>query len=433
MNTEKLVKKVNKIDNIEEQLDNIANKQTYDVEDFKGDTDYQKLQKALDFIIDNKKHLTITKDYDITGNTLNLKQKNERYITLIRGNGGSIRKNDDGFVFDSVANDNGDFKIKDVYFYGNGMNTYIFNCDNIIRLTLNSNSLFGIRMLKAENRWVQTVRSKDNLITGHSGWAYEYNKCYDLTIDGDVIEHGENGIKSSLTNNPSNNTLRILNCVIEGLNGVAIELGSTFGCTISGNYFEANNGGYISLCPEKGFHQGLNIFNNSCQQTEEQLANDIPFITLKDIGNYGVNSNGNVSTGLLYEYKGNTGGALGNLVIIGDSSISDKLVELKELASDEQVIYLGKSDTNSFNKSEFLTTNNVTSSIIANNEETTVFIASDFNPWKAIINVNIEGSGNNNFEVLKIKKFESGVDVTIKNKSLDTQYFICSMSAIKIK
>ena len=419
------------IDNLNQQLaDNAVSP-----EGFPG-SDFQKVQSAIDYAVANNKAVRFSRFYDITGSTLLFDKTGKgREITYLIGVGGGIIKNDAGSIFSSAIEDTGDISLDSLKFRGEfGNETFVFDCDKLIRISASSCSLERIKMVTAKTRYIQTASFKKNTITAYSGWAYDYLRAYDLTIDTDTIEHGENGIRSGKSSDPDNNTVRIVNSVIEGLSGKAIEFGSSFGLEISGTYMESCLGGYIDLSPATGYHNGLVLKNNTCQQTTEQKTNKVPFIKLKDIGNFGVVSIGNVATGVLYEYGGNTGGGKGNLVSIGDttylSSNDEDLIKITNALYADRIIKLGRMDKLSFNKTTLHKSDPVTSASVAAGATVSITIPCTFNPKNGVVDVDIQASGSNSYDVLQIRKTTTGVVVTIKNNSTGNQTFTCSVNCL---
>lgn len=298
-------------------------------DDFEG-TDFEKVQSAIDYAITNKTAIRFARIYDITGTTLliNKPSLTDRWVLQFIGVGGGIRKEDSGYIF-STTNVGlvGDVGTSSMIFEGvNGVGTKVWNANKIIRVTSITDSYKNIDgVVEANETYVQSYSFIRPIVTGGQGWAFEWKKSYDVTIFEPMIEHREHGIRNTFfAGNPDNDNLRITGGVIEGLTGKAMELGSSFGVVIDKIYMEANQGGYIDLSKSSNYHNGLTLLGNTYQQTTEQITNDVPAVTITNMGSGGVFSSGNTSTGVLYDL--NLTGTGGRLVSIGDVSYNNKKV-----------------------------------------------------------------------------------------------------------
>lgn len=297
-----------------------ANKKiTINPEDFNG-TDFEKLQQAIDYAVENKVDVIITNKYDITGQgTLIFKNKTYRDVLNVIGQGGTIEKNDDGFVFDVSVSDTGDIIFNGLKFVSTKRSVYMTNAEKMIRFSVVSCSFNTMGCIQQTNpeRYLQSVRILNCTIT-NCEYPITFYRSYDVTISNNVIEHGIGGIKGSMDADPCCNTVRITDNVIEGLPiGNAIELGSCFGLNISNNYFEANETGNIVLTPNSGsgFLNGLTLIGNTNQNNKGK-----GLFVIRNLGNNGVLSSGNMNWGESTMYTLATSGTNGRIVSFGDTS-----------------------------------------------------------------------------------------------------------------
>jgi len=323
----------NRLDKVDTQLADNA----ISPDQFIG-TDFSKLQQAINYAIANNKSIRFSRMYDITGlGILNIDKTGiGRKTTYFLGVGGGIIKNDSGYIFTSLATGLVGDIVSDKMKYESVSNgsTVVWNGNKIIRLTSIADCYINVDgVFEANSTYAQSVSFFKFTITGGQGWAFEWKKSYDVTIEG-LIEHRQHGIRNtSFTGNPDNDNLRIVNSVIEGLTGKAMELGSSFAVLIQGNYMELNAGGYIGLSQSANFHNGLTIIGNSFQPSQTQIDTNIPGIDLGKIGSNGAFSSGNSAIGVLYNLT--EGGNAGRLSSIGDISYNgNKVIGSTSLLSD---------------------------------------------------------------------------------------------------
>lgn len=303
-------------------------------------TDTQRVQQAIDYAIENGNSIRFSRMYDLTGGTITLnKPSSNREILYLLGVGGGIKKDDVGIVFTATSADMGDIVSSNMKYSSiSGSNTVIWNCDKLIRIVSSNDSYVNVdTIVRANTRYVQSITFSNCTITGGTGWAFEWHHSFDVTINNCKIEHRDSAIRNtSFANDPDNNTLRIIDNVIEGLSGKAMQLGSSFGVSIQGNYMEACLGGYGDLAQSTNFHNGLSITKNTVQQTPTQVSANTPAFDLKGMGNYGVHSAGNTSTGVMYKLY--LDGTWGKLISTSDISY----VGIKAINEPKQLVELGR-------------------------------------------------------------------------------------------
>lgn len=303
-------------------------------DDFHG-TDYQKVQQALDYALENNVAVIFTKMYDITGNTLMINRPEFYYATdrkqlYLIGAGGGIKKTDSGFIFSATYDATGDINVSNLKYESvAGAGTKVWNADKIIRVMSSNCQYVNVdTIVSAPNNFTQSLYFLHEHITGGNGWKFEARKYIDTTIKNCLIEDCVNGIRNTEGLAESQNTkLRIKDNLIENLTGTSIMLGSVWSSEISGNYFELN-AGYVDLKTlNLYYHMGLKLDGNMFTLSAAQVADSTPSILLGNIdgavthGNGGATALGNTSNGVLFSCEfdassyitgiGNRGGIIG--------------------------------------------------------------------------------------------------------------------------
>lgn len=298
-------------------------------EQFTG-TAIEKIQKALDYAIQNDLSVKFAKIYDITGqgsiyiNKANAQTETDRRVLYLQGVGGGIKKTDAGTIFTTDGTySTGDINVSSLKYFGvEGAGTVVWDCDYILRI-MSSNCMYHNidTVVIAPNNYIQSVRFISEHITGGMGWAFEFFGSWDSTFDL-FIESRQHGIRnSSPLADLQNKGLRINNTIMENLSGIPIQLGSCFATTISNCYFEHNSFA-DNLHPQidlrtlgNDYYQfGLKIENCLFGMTPEQIETNIPAIKWGRISNGGESSGGgavsntNTSTGILHDLPDNVTG-----------------------------------------------------------------------------------------------------------------------------
>lgn len=342
--------KINNIiyDNIGQRMDahsSQLNDMAISPEKFIGD-DFQKLQQALDYAIINGVMIRISKMYNITGKGSLIINKQpdygDRRILYIRGDGGGIQKDDAGFIFDATTIHVGDIDINKIRFKSvENAGTTVWNGAKIIRINSYNNEYVNVdHAIKSYDRYVQTVKFKNEHIVGGKGWAFEWYQSIDTDIIHCTIENRENGIRNddSYSTGYSNVNLRIKDNTIQGLSGTAIKLATCDGMAIEGNYIESCAGDYVDIQSLVTYLSGITFAKNTIVMMQSQVdANKYPILvgrTLRMIGTTEINEinqlcmfYSNTSNGNLYHKTGT-----GEILSLGDksptSSVEDGVIQL---------------------------------------------------------------------------------------------------------
>ena len=242
-----------------------------------GGNDLQKIQKAIEFAkSQNGGTVRFSRTYDITGlGSLYLDKidARDRRIIIFRGDGGGIRKDDAGFIFDGNVNNSGDWFFDHMEFYSAaGAGTTIFNTDRIIRIQLHNIHTRDVdHIATSTERFMQTISFYGGSIVGGKGWALSSPCYYDFTLGGGlIVEHRENFFEQTWATTGSwqaLNNVRFTDILIEGLTGKAIKAVRTENFKIDGVYFESNKGGHIDFT-EADYLDGVSISSNRFSEPE---------------------------------------------------------------------------------------------------------------------------------------------------------------------
>ncbi|PAW30068.1 hypothetical protein BKC07_04365 [Peribacillus simplex] len=284
------------------------NKKPVNVEDFSGDNNRDKIQNAINFAMNNGRSLEFTKIYDITGlGSLTMEKVSPGKVGTfyIRGNGGGIIKNDNGYIFDNSSLPNrpriSDTNVEGMFFESAVKTTVtnVWNLDYFLRLNSANNTYKGIDSVgRADTDLVQSVRFHNESIRGGNNYAFLANWMVDVTISECLIEDRNpgwgysgggiaNAVSSSLTRDKTSNiNIRIENNVIEGMDLCGVKLGNCVSSTIKGNYMESNTGGYFdlwTLVDDNTYSISLDFSGNHIQQSAQQVAANTPGLKIKNV------------------------------------------------------------------------------------------------------------------------------------------------------
>lgn len=240
--------------------------------------DLQRIQKAIEFAkSQNGGTVRFSRTYDITGlGSLYLDKTDarDRRIIIFRGDGGGIRKDDAGFIFDGNVNNSGDWFFDHMEFYSAaGAGTTIFNTDRIIRIQLHNIHTRDVdHIATSTERFMQTISFYGGSIVGGKGWALSSPCYYDFTLGGGlIVEHRENFFEQTWATSGSwqaLNNVRFSDILIEGLTGKAIKAVRTENFKIDGVYFESNKGGHIDFT-EADYLDGVSLSSNRFSEPED--------------------------------------------------------------------------------------------------------------------------------------------------------------------
>ncbi|HCT97988.1 MAG TPA: hypothetical protein DIC28_05650 [Aerococcus urinaeequi] len=232
--------------------------------------DLQKIQKAIEFAKSrNGGTIRFSRIYDITGlGSLYLDKINadDRRVIIFKGDGGGIRKDDAGFIFDGNVNNSSDWFFENMEFYSTrGAGTTILNADRIIRAQFTNIHARNVDCIAtATERFMQTISFFGGSIIGGDGWAFSAPCYYDFILGGGLmVEHRENFFEQTIGTVgtwQALNNVRFTDILIEGLRGKAIKVIRTENLKIDGVYLENNKGGHIDFS-EADYLDGVSISN----------------------------------------------------------------------------------------------------------------------------------------------------------------------------
>lgn len=431
-----------KLSNVAGQIKSQLSDNAISPENYTGNS-LQKISQAIQDAITLKKAVKFSRYYDITGLGAIIinKPANDRTILYLIGVGGGIKKTDNGYIFSATSVDMGDIVSTCMKYESiNGGGVKVWDANKLIRVSSILDSYVNVDMIaEANTRYMQTFNFNKCNITGGNGWAFEWKNSFDVTIDNNAIEHRENGIRNTAyINDPDNNTLRITNNRIQGLTGKAIELGSCFGSAIKNNYLELCPLGYIDLSKSLNYHNGLSLEGNTMQLSQTQKDNLTPAIILGKMGNYGVDSRSNVSTGVLY--KTVLAGTPGKISSISDVSYLGE--DFKVIGEPSLLLDLGYIKS----KVDAITGTLISYGAIkkySNTVQTTVTPANGVNTTSVnlgipvtntdIVSIRIEESGAaNTGRVINWTGTATGLNIVVNNVNSSEQYFIIYVTVLKL-
>ena len=234
------------------------------------------VQKAIDYAVENDKHLYIDGNFNIAG-TLYLNWSYGYRIPRIITGYGKLIKNNAGFLFSSKENYAGNirfhnFTIQSVE--GSGMT--VIDRTRLIRLYHNSVHFQDVdhysaettTLSKTENNYIQTIYFMDSSIVGGIGWFVDTPIAYDLSFSHNVIEHRSGDFVKS----DANHSVRIIDNLIEGIGGQVFKGAFGRGLTIDDNYFESNARGADGNSVNKPY---IEITKSSADINGSIKSNDI--------------------------------------------------------------------------------------------------------------------------------------------------------------
>lgn len=229
----------------DEEISKLMGRTKLSPDDFEG-TDIEKLQAAFDYAVENDiNNIVLNRTYDVTGGSIFYKTDSYFDFAHLIISGGKIVKNDEGYVFDCLANNNSRNApiFKDTTFETRINNVYLFNGNKIIRQNMDKCHFVRMGLVKTDS-YLQSVRLID-CETGYLGCDFISAKmAFDFYSNGHKAETSSTGyalfnIQTNKTNDISYFGLRILNILAEGYSVPPIQLGTGYGFEITG-YFEAN-------------------------------------------------------------------------------------------------------------------------------------------------------------------------------------------------
>lgn len=269
-----------------DSIERTARANAIDPDIFLG-TDAEKLQQAIDHVLSAGRggSIRLPRVFDITGQTLfvdtHKADAKDRQVLYFVGANGEIRKDDAGFMFDSVKPDIGDFFFQGVTFKSTkGANMSIINGDRIIRVQfINSHARDVDHIAIAVEKYFQSIHWIGGTIIGGEGYAFEAPCYYDFTYTGGAFtEHREGFLLQTLPTVgtwSAMNGVRLTDSMVEGLTGIAVKIRRTEQLKIDGMYFENNKGGEIDFS-EADYLDGVSIDNcRFSEPTDSQLTSII--------------------------------------------------------------------------------------------------------------------------------------------------------------
>ena len=220
---------------------------TISPDNFSG-TDFEKVQSALDFAVDNDVGVVFQRVYDISNNT-SLKIKaptvNRKELRLF-GIGGGIRKTGGGFIFESASGDRSgrqDLFINGLSFSGLSDGTYVINGDQVISVHANNVSFRRINFIKSID-YIQSIYLDNYSVVYGLGDFIAINGAFNINISGGLCDWLGSFLTQSSNEEFGRKDIYKLTMdknMIEGIDGHVLKLGTVFMMNINGEYYEASD------------------------------------------------------------------------------------------------------------------------------------------------------------------------------------------------
>lgn len=241
-------------------------------ENFIG-TDIQKVQQAVDYAIANKKAVKVSREYNLTGGSININLAVYGSGPLnVIGAGGSFKKLDVGYMF-TASNGRKDNSVNFSYVTFTGDQTlgmYVLDGSKIIGTQFINCQLRGINTLVYSTTYIQSIRlyGCTHFTSAINTYLIDTPSSYDVDIMNNRFEAGQGGVyrcKSDVVSlGYDNKKVRIKHNVIEGRRTPTIVFGTVHGLTIEDNYFEENYGSPIlGVSTPNGFEPSALVINNN--------------------------------------------------------------------------------------------------------------------------------------------------------------------------
>ena len=299
---------VSLFENLDKKIDSVVSQINITPDNFVG-TDVEKIQKSLDYCIENDiKTIQLNRTYDLTGGTI---YYNGGYSQPPTFKDGILIKNDSGFMFSRLADNNESNTplFFNVSFRGDTNSPcYIIDGDKMIRQNFESCNFKNISLITTSS-YIQSLRLNNCEMTMSPNIFINCSTCYDVNITNNRFEESHKTLLkcySDSTGTFANNSTRITNNLVEGyVYEPPIILSSAYGLVVENNYFEYNNSDI-----EFVMSTGINVVNGS-------ISNNSFF---KTKSNYHIKANGN-NTYTLYLNNNST-----NITFEGDKSFTVGLI-----------------------------------------------------------------------------------------------------------
>lgn len=249
---ERLDTNINELDNLFDNLNDkvikIENDLVITPDNFEG-SDIEKLQQVFEYAIDNNiMKINLTRKYDITGGSIYFPRGATYPFSYMVFVGGEIIKNDPGYVFTSLDDNNKRTapSFINTKFSTTADNCYLYDGDKCIRQSVESCDFKRMGLIKSSS-YIQTLRIINCETSGLGCDFVNAKMAYDFEM---AFHKGESSGTYSLINIVTDKTneisflsLRITDSLFEGFpNTCPIILGTGYGLKINGCYYEANKG-----------------------------------------------------------------------------------------------------------------------------------------------------------------------------------------------
>lgn len=210
-------------------------------------SDVEKIQSAYDEAIlsGGSRVITLGREYDLTGGVIYVPSEN--WTPTVTFEGGSIVKNDAGFMFDrNSENMSIDAPMfLNVKFYGSSTGiTTVLNCSKMVRPSFQNCYFKNIQMARSET-FIQSIRFVNNEMYYSPAPFIKAQRVYDAVITNNRCEASNNPFLEVIENIEGNINIvggTINSNLFEGYTlSPVFRIGSAYSLTINFNYFEFNN------------------------------------------------------------------------------------------------------------------------------------------------------------------------------------------------
>lgn len=249
--------------------------------------DSEKLQQAIDLAIGSQETTTIRlyRMFDVTGTDslkINLDHKIRKPLYFV-GEGGGIRKDDSGYIFDSDEWKTGDIHTTGCRFESvSGSGACVLNGNKIFRYFDNSSTFLDIDKIIESETYIQSIYLNQPSIVGGTGYALTFNAAYDIHLVQALVEHRDGLIHQ--TNLGGSDTtvfgLTITDSLVEGMTDIPFVFeGIVSSLKVDGLYLEKNKSQDFKFGPTS--YINVATFNNVMTSNEGSSLVRTSFLKLE--------------------------------------------------------------------------------------------------------------------------------------------------------
>lgn len=228
---------------------------------------------------------------------------------IIKGYGGGLKLEHNGFMFDG-NNNAGGLLFDNVKFVRGSEDHGLFNSDNLIQLQFNGCQFINLTTVIEGSAadYIQSLRIMNCNFKGMRDYQIKGAMIYDGVIHNNLIEWGSGGLihlTQTSVNQYAAMNLVISSNVIEGISGQApIKMTHCGRCSIKDNYFEGNDYTDIDLTDAVLPHRALAITDNMFGNFSGALGKTASVKPGLLYRTQGYNFSGNIGTKTIFDFTG---------------------------------------------------------------------------------------------------------------------------------